>query len=141
MTKYPYHMGITDTNRRHRQIPHPDRTGSCRHPRRIQSPLLHAADLVETLYRGLPDNTVGKILESLPRVDLLILMSRASLRWMTVKASCCSGSLLGAYERRSLNRLALASSVWTVPARTDHRGQPTTCTTPPSSSPTSTPTA
>jgi DNA replication protein DnaC len=32
-----------------------------------------AADLVETLYRGLADNTVGKIIESLLRVDLIIL--------------------------------------------------------------------
>uniref|UniRef100_UPI0035AB9361 hypothetical protein n=1 Tax=Mycolicibacterium wolinskyi TaxID=59750 RepID=UPI0035AB9361 len=28
-----------------------------------------AADLVETLYRGLADNTVGKTIESLLRVD------------------------------------------------------------------------
>jgi DNA replication protein DnaC len=32
-----------------------------------------AADLVETLYRGLADNTGGKIIESLLRVDLIIL--------------------------------------------------------------------
>ncbi len=32
-----------------------------------------AADLVEALYRGLADNTVGKIIESLLRVDLIIL--------------------------------------------------------------------
>ncbi|MDT5357820.1 MAG: hypothetical protein QOJ56_6352, partial [Mycobacterium sp.] len=32
-----------------------------------------AADLVETLYRGLADNTVGKIIESLLRVDLIVL--------------------------------------------------------------------
>ena len=32
-----------------------------------------AADLVDTLYRGLADNTVGKIIESLLRVDLIIL--------------------------------------------------------------------
>ena len=32
-----------------------------------------AADLIETLYRGLADNTVGKIIESLLRVDLIIL--------------------------------------------------------------------
>ena len=32
-----------------------------------------AADLVETLYRGPADNTVGKIIESLIRADLIIL--------------------------------------------------------------------
>jgi len=32
-----------------------------------------AADLVEALYHGLADNTVGKIAESLLRVDLIIL--------------------------------------------------------------------
>jgi len=32
-----------------------------------------AADLIETLYRGLADNTVGTIIESLLRVDLIIL--------------------------------------------------------------------
>jgi DNA replication protein DnaC len=32
-----------------------------------------AADLIETLYRGLADNTVGKIIETLLRVDLVIL--------------------------------------------------------------------
>ena len=32
-----------------------------------------AADLVETLCRGLADNTVGTISESLLRVDLIIL--------------------------------------------------------------------
>ena len=32
-----------------------------------------AADLVETLYRGLADNTVGKIIDTLLRADLLIV--------------------------------------------------------------------
>ena len=59
--------------RRNRQVPHPDR------PRRRSIHAGHkvryftAADLVETLYRGLADNTVGKIIESLLRVDLIIL--------------------------------------------------------------------
>lgn len=32
-----------------------------------------AADLIETLYRGLADNTVGKIIDTLLRADLLIV--------------------------------------------------------------------
>ncbi len=45
-----------------------------------------AADLIETLYRGLADNTVGKIIESLLRVDLMLLFRLVA----------------GADERRSL---------------------------------------
>jgi IstB-like ATP binding protein len=32
-----------------------------------------AADLVETLYRGLADNTVGKVIDGLLRHDLIIV--------------------------------------------------------------------
>ncbi|MCW2660303.1 MAG: putative insertion sequence ATP-binding protein [Mycobacterium sp.] len=35
-------------------------------------PRLTAADLIETLYHGLADNTVGKIIDTLLRADLLI---------------------------------------------------------------------
>ena len=51
-----------------------------------------AADLVETLYRGLADNSVGKIIESLLRVDLVILDELASPRSMTPAPNCCSDS-------------------------------------------------
>jgi DNA replication protein DnaC len=53
-----------------------------------------AADLVETLYRGLADNTVGKIIESLLRVDLIILdLSRP--RDYAEEAECFRGKPLG----------------------------------------------
>jgi DNA replication protein DnaC len=32
-----------------------------------------AADLIDTLYRGLADNTVGKVIDTLLRADLLIV--------------------------------------------------------------------
>ena len=32
-----------------------------------------AADLIDTLYRGLADNTVGKIIDTLLRADLVIV--------------------------------------------------------------------
>ena len=35
-----------------------------------------AADLIEALYRGLADNTVGKIIDTLLRADLIIVDSR-----------------------------------------------------------------
>ena len=52
-----------------------------------------AADLVETLYRGLADNTVGKVIDTLLRNDLDPgRRARASPRWTTPAPSCCSGS-------------------------------------------------
>ena len=60
-----------------------------------------ASDLVETLYRGLADNTVGKIIEPMLRVDLITSTKWASPRSTTPAPTCCSVSS-GAYERRSL---------------------------------------
>jgi len=37
-----------------------------------------ASDLVETLYRGLADNSVGRVIDNLLRVDLVILDELAS---------------------------------------------------------------
>ncbi len=63
---------------------------------------LTAADLVETLYRGLADNSVGRVIDSLLRADLVI---RDELGFAPLDAN---GSQLlfrfvaAAYERRSL---------------------------------------
>jgi DNA replication protein DnaC len=60
-----------------------------------------AADLVETLYRGLADNTVGRIIESLLRVDLIILeLGFAPLD--DTGTQLLFRLVAGAYERRSL---------------------------------------
>ncbi len=85
-----------------------------------------AADLVETLYRGLADNTVGKIIESLLRADLIILDELGFAPPLDDTGTQLLFRLVaGAYERRSL---AIGShwpfQEWgTIPARADHRRQ------------------
>ncbi|MDV6264926.1 ATP-binding protein [Rhodococcoides yunnanense] len=61
-----------------------------------------AADLFETLHRGLADYTVGKIVESLLRVDLIIVseMGRAPLD--ETGTQLLFRLVAGAFERRSL---------------------------------------
>ena len=61
-----------------------------------------AADLVETLYRGLADNTVGKIIESLLRVDLIILDELGFAPLDDTGTQLLFRLVAGAYERRSL---------------------------------------
>ena len=84
-----------------------------------------AADLVETLYRGLADNTVGKIIDTLLRNDLIICR-RSRLR----PAGRHRHPTAVPARRRRLrtprpgHRLALALRVLgPVPARTHHRRQ------------------
>ena len=61
-----------------------------------------AADLVETLYRGLADNTVGKIIESLLRVDVIILDELGFAPLDDTGTQLLFRLVAGAYERRSL---------------------------------------
>jgi DNA replication protein DnaC len=61
-----------------------------------------AADLVETLDRGLADNTVGKIIESLLRVDLIILDELGFAPLDATGTQLLFRLVSGAYERRSL---------------------------------------
>ncbi|KSZ55961.1 hypothetical protein Z045_25980 [Rhodococcus pyridinivorans KG-16] len=61
-----------------------------------------AADLVETLYRGLADNTVGKIIESLLRVDLIIIDEMGFTLLDDTGTQLLFRLVAGAYERRSL---------------------------------------
>ena len=61
-----------------------------------------AADLVETLYRGLADNTVGKIIDSLLRVDLVILDELGFAPLDDTGTQLLFRLVAGAYERRSL---------------------------------------
>ena len=61
-----------------------------------------AADLIETLYRGLADNTVGKIIESLLRVDLVILDELGFAPLDDTATQLLFRLVAGAYERRSL---------------------------------------
>jgi DNA replication protein DnaC len=50
-----------------------------------------AADLVETLYRGLADNSVGRVIDTLLRHDLIICDEMGFAPLATPARSCCSG--------------------------------------------------
>lgn len=51
-----------------------------------------AAYLVETHYRVLADNSVGRVIDTLLRNDLVLATSSGSHGSMTPAPSCCSGS-------------------------------------------------
>ena len=51
-----------------------------------------AADLVENLYRGLADNSVGRGIDTLLRNDLVLVTNSGSHHSTTPAHSCCSGS-------------------------------------------------
>lgn len=61
-----------------------------------------AADLVETLYRGLADNTVGKVIDTLLRSDLLIVDEVGFAPLDDTGTQLLFRLVAGAYERRSL---------------------------------------
>ena len=61
-----------------------------------------AADLAETLYRGLNDDTVGEIIESLLRVDPIILDELGFAPLDDTATQLLFRLVAGAYERRSL---------------------------------------
>jgi hypothetical protein len=106
---------------------------------------LTAADLVETLYRGLADNTVGKTSRPCCATTSSWSTRSASPRWTTPAPSCCSGS------SPPPTNAAPSASPHTTPSRTGDGSCPSTpppspcstgsCTTPPPSSPTASPTA
>jgi DNA replication protein DnaC len=63
---------------------------------------LIAADLVETLYRGLADNTVGKVIEGLLRHDAILLDELGFAPLDEVGTQLLFRFVAAAYERRSL---------------------------------------
>jgi DNA replication protein DnaC len=65
-----------------------------------------AADLVETLYRGLADNSVGKVIDTLLRNDLIIIDEVGFAPLDDTGAQLLFRLVAAGYERRSL---ALAS--------------------------------
>jgi DNA replication protein DnaC len=87
--------------RQDRQVTHADRARDRRLPRH-KVRYFTAADLVETLYRGLADNTVGEIIESLLRVDLIILDELSFAPLDDTGTQLLFRLVAGAYERRSL---------------------------------------
>lgn len=61
-----------------------------------------AADLIETLYRGLADNTVGKTIENLLRHDLLLVDEVGFAPLDDTGAQLLFRLVAAAYERRAL---------------------------------------
>ena len=61
-----------------------------------------AADLVETLYRGLADNSVGRVIDTVLRVDLVILDELGFAPLDATGSQLLFRFIAAAYERRSL---------------------------------------
>jgi DNA replication protein DnaC len=61
-----------------------------------------AADLVETLYRGLADNSVGKVIDTLLRNDLIIIDETGFAPLDDTGAQLLFRVVAAAYERRAL---------------------------------------
>lgn len=61
-----------------------------------------AADLVETLYRGLADNSVGRVIDTVLRVDLVILDELGFAPLDATGSQLFFRFIAVAYERRSL---------------------------------------
>jgi len=61
-----------------------------------------AADLVETLYRGLADNSVGKVIDGLVRCDLLLVDELGFAPLDDTGSQLLFRLIAAAYERRSL---------------------------------------
>ena len=61
-----------------------------------------AADLVETLYRGLADNSVGRVIENLLRNDLVIIDEVGFAPLDDTGAQLLFRFVAAAYERRAL---------------------------------------
>ena len=85
-----------------------------------------AADLAETLYRGLADNSVGRVIETLLRNDLVII-DEVGFAPLDDTGAQLLFRFIAARLRapRPRDRLPLAlRPVGTVPARAHHRRQP-----------------
>jgi len=61
-----------------------------------------AADLVETLYRGLADNSVGRVIEGLLRADLVVVDEMGFAPLDDTGAQLLFRFVAAAYERRAL---------------------------------------
>ncbi len=61
-----------------------------------------AADLVETLYRGLADNSVGKLIDGLLRADLIVIDELGFAPLDLTGTQLLFRFIAAAYERRSL---------------------------------------
>ncbi len=103
-----------------------------------------AAELTETLYRGLADNSVGRIIDTLLRNDLILIDEVGFAPLDETGAQLLFRVVAAAYERRALG----IASHWPfeswgrfLPEHTTAVSLLDNCTTPASWSPTATPTA
>ena len=82
-----------------------------------------AAELVETLYRGLADNTVGKVIDGLLRHDAVLVDELGFAPLDDIGTQLLFRFVAAAYERKSLG---VAShwpfDQWGLPAPTEYRG-------------------
>jgi hypothetical protein len=104
-----------------------------------------AADLVDTLYRGLADNSAGKVIENRSATTSSWSTKSGSPRSITPQRSCCSGwSQPPTNGGRSASPATghSTSGAGSCPSTPPRSASWTACsTTPTSSSPTATPTA
>ena len=80
-----------------------------------------AADLVEALYRGMADNSVARIIDSLLRADLVICDELGFAPLDLVGSQLLFRFVAAAYERRSLGIASHWPGVGPLPARAHHR--------------------
>jgi DNA replication protein DnaC len=93
---------LPDRPGRHRQEPHPGRprVAAVLAGHRVRH--FTAADLVETLYRALADNSVGRVIDTLLRHDLIIIDELGFAPLDDTGAQLLFRFVAAAYERRSL---------------------------------------
>ena len=93
---------LHDRSRRHRQEPRPGRgrDRAVEHGCRVR--YFTAADLVETLYRGLANNSVGRVIDTLLRNDLVLVDELGFAPLDDTGAQLLFRFVAAAYERRSL---------------------------------------
>ena len=86
-----------------------------------------ADELVETLYRGLADNSVGRVIDTMLRSDFIVIDELGFAPLDDTGAQLLLFRFVAAaYERRSLGIGSHCpfESWGTIPARTHHRRQP-----------------
>ena len=79
-----------------------------------------ASDLVETLYRGLTDNSVGKVIDSLLRADLVVLDELGFAPLDLTGTQLLFRFVAAAYERRALGQPLALRPVGTLPSGANH---------------------
>ncbi len=93
---------VSRRSRRDRQKPPAGRRRPRRHRRRPTVRYFTAAELVETLYRGLADNSVGRVIDNILKADLVLIDEIGFAPLDDNGAQLFFRLIAAAYERRSL---------------------------------------